>query len=137
MKSKIFTLFIAVMMVVLFSAPVFAYSSGYAFTMQLRAVDGSENGQYHSLGASNAHISGKAYVYDSAPGSLGPYDIYYTLHKEVIGVDPNYGTINGGINGSFSGIFPNNGGASDKYYLFIWKVEDDGNDVYGSGGVSN
>lgn len=139
MKSKLFSLFIGLTFMLLFIMPTFAYSNSYdySFTMNYRVVDGSANGQFYSLNSGKAKIEGYTKIIDSVTGALGPYDINYTLYKSVFGPDPSYGTINGGIDTSFSGTFSGTITKSDKYYLLIWKVEDDGHDVRGAGKLYN
>lgn len=100
--------------------------------MAHRLVDGCANSQFHPLDVGTAHISGSAY----APGSSLP--IYYELEREVWGFNPSYGVVNGGINTSFSGTFPTSiDVSSSNYCLVIYRSDDDGRTVNGSGTLYN
>ncbi|MCC2373331.1 hypothetical protein LKM03_14465 [Bacillus paranthracis] len=104
--------------------------------MDHRVVDGSKNKQFHTLSKGSVYINGSAYVYSTDGGAVGPYDVNYTLYRSAWGSDPSYGTVNGGINKSFSGAY-NVDKNSNEYYLFIWKTNDDGQNIRGTGKISN
>lgn len=136
MRSNFFSLITVTILAMCFVLPAFAASATYDFTMVNRVVNGKDNGVYHTLSAGTAHMNGSSFTYSSGPEAVGPYDIKYTLYKDVFGPDPSYGTVNGGHDRSFVGSFANVD-ASDKYYLLIWKTNIDGHTSKGSGSVFN
>lgn len=70
MKSKLFSLFIALIFVLSFTLPTFASSYNYSFTMNYRVVDGSANGQFYYLSSGPAKIEGHTTIIDSVPWSF-------------------------------------------------------------------
>ncbi len=123
---------IAVVAIISPLALVHAASSSYSFTMGHRVVDGCANGQFHPLSVGTGHISGST----SAPGSS--LSVSYELEREVWGFNPSYGVVNGGINTSFSGTFPTAiDVTSSDYCLVIYRGNDDGITVNGSGTLYN
>ncbi|WP_242246543.1 hypothetical protein [Bacillus cereus group sp. BfR-BA-01523] len=136
MKTKIFSIITALTLMTCFAIPTLAASSSYSFKMDYRVVDGSKNKQFHTLSKGSVYINGSAYVYSTDGGAMGPYDVKYTLYRSAWGSDPSYGTVNGGINKSFSGAYSVDTN-SNEYYLFIWKTNDDGQNVKGNGKISN
>ncbi|WP_079707688.1 hypothetical protein [Paraliobacillus ryukyuensis] len=136
MKTKIFTFFTVAVLLSSFALPAFASSSAYSFTMEFRVVNGKNNGIYHSLSSGSPTISGSTSVVSSKPGAFDPYDIKYTLYKDNFFGDTGYGTVNGGVDKYFTGTFDEVDGGDD-YYLLIWRTNDDGNIVEGSGTVSD
>lgn len=115
-----------------------AYSS-YSFTLDNRVVDGSTTGSYHVLDTGAAYISGSHYVYSTDSNKLSTQNtLYYSLVREVTGPDVVYGTV------SYSAGQSPNGeriGTADvksgRYYLQIFKLEDDGYNIKGSGAIYN
>lgn len=142
MKSKLLTSAVTLTIILIFTSvfalPALGASSSYSFDMEFRYVSGKDNGMYHSLDSGSVGIRGSAYVYESRPGAVGPYDIKYSLYRDVSWLpDPEYGTVNGGINTTFDARFTSNVPQSDNFYLIIWKTEVDGHKVRGSGTLSN
>lgn len=138
MKTNFFTLIITCMLLVVLAVPTFAASSKYNFTMNYRVVDGSENGEYHTLSAGKAYIYGTHRQFSSVPNPTGPNTINYQLYNATSG--NNFGIVKAipnsygeetTVSGTYSGL-----GGGTKYYLFIWRV-DDGRDIKGSGSIYN
>lgn len=113
-------------------AIVYAASSNYNFTMSYSIVDGCANSSFHPLDIGTGHISGST----SAPGSSIP--VQYELQREVWGINPSYGVVNGGINTSFSGTFPTAIDVSSSNYCIIaFRNSFDSITVNGSGTLFN
>jgi len=139
MKNKIFTLAIVGLLSLAMAIPTLAASSSYSFTMNYRMVDGAANGQFHSLSAGTAKISGSHYQYASEPNPTGPNVINYQLWNKTSG--NNFGIVKStptsdGNRVYFQGSYPTSVGGGTNYYLQIWRV-DDGRDIKGSGSVYN
>ena len=110
----------------------YAASSSYSFAMLMR-TDGCANGEMHPLNAGTAHISGST----SSPTSSGIH-VLYTLHRDVFGPNPSYGTVDGNVNTSFTGTFPTAISATGtNYCIEIWRGSSDGFTVTGSGTLYN
>ena len=112
-------------------------SSSYEFTMNHRIVDGKANNSYHTLSAGAVYINGVHYEYDAGVNPVGPNDIHYALLRDRVGPDVNCGSITCSNYIYPSGRLGTADKASSKYYLQIFKVEDDGRDVRGSGTIYN
>lgn len=128
--SLIVTLAVVGTMLVPF-ALVYAASSSYSFTMVYRVVDGCANDEFHYLDAGTVKISGST-------SSGSSQDIYYELWRERFGPDKSFGTINGGINQSFTETFPDDADIdSSNYCLEMNRASTDPYTVTGSGTVYN
>jgi hypothetical protein len=113
-------------------AVVYAASSPYSFTMQFSVVNGCTNGTFHTLAAGSAKLTGST----SAPGSSIP--VQYELQREVFGFNPSYGSVNGGINTSFSNLtFPSGIPADTNFCIIVYRNSFDAITVTGSGNVHN
>ena len=142
MKSRLLTIALICMIMVVVATPVFAVSSSFDFTISQRVVDGSKNGQYHKLNKGKAKIS-NAYVYQVAAkrGATSPQTLYVDLINKTTG---NYfGTITigkptkDGKAKYFSGTFSKSVGGGSKYYLYVHRDASDGRTIYGNGKISN
>ncbi|WP_176762238.1 hypothetical protein [Eubacterium oxidoreducens] len=115
-----------------------AASSSYSYTMNYRLVDGSKNKQYYTLNGGRIYISGSHHEYSTDKGALKTYNnIYYALYRKRAGADYYCGKIICSIKDSPSGIIGIGDKTSSKYYLQIYKVEDDGHNIKGSGRLKN
>lgn len=141
MKKKSLTIFTIGFICFMMLLPSFALaaSSKYSFTMNYRVVDGSANGIYHSLSKGKAYIEGMQRVASKDKGHVPkPYTVNYTLYNKTSGnkfgnvakTPPDSGS--NAVAGSYSGL-----GGGTKYYLLIWKTEDDGFNITGDGSVYN
>jgi hypothetical protein len=143
MKTKFITLFTVIILIGVIILPniVLSATSNYYFEMSGfgRAVNGKANGVFYTIPENRTVIiKGSARIISSLPGVFDPPEhIYYTLYREItILPDKSFGTVNGGINRSFSGTFGPVDKTSDRYYLFVWRNRDDGHAVYGYGELS-
>lgn len=138
MKTKLFSFFTVALLFVVTAVPALAASGNYGFTMSLRVVDGSENGQFYTLNKGSATIKGTHAVVSSLPGALGPNPINYQLYNKTSG--NSFGIVKAtplanGERTTVSGTYTGLGGGT-SYYLYIWRT-DDGRTVNGSGTISN
>lgn len=139
-KIKQNVLAVATVMVTFFAfgTMTFASSSSYEFTMNYRVVDGKENDTYHSLNKGDVYISGSHYEYSTDKGAVSShYDIHYVLLRDRFGPDLNCGSITCTYNENPSGKIGKADKKSSKYYIQVYKVEDDGHNIKGSGTVYN
>lgn len=121
-----------------FATMTFAGSSNYSFTLDHRVVDGSDNGTYHSLDKGTAYIDGGHYEYLTDKGALSTYNnITYVLYRSRFGPDKSCGSIECDYYTNPSGKIGTADEKSSKYYLQIYKVEDDGHNIKGSGTIYN
>ncbi|KPN14811.1 hypothetical protein AKG37_07040 [Bacillus australimaris] len=138
-KSRVFS----VVMLVLFSfvmvVPTFAKTNQYSFTMEKRAVNGSDLGKYYTLSKGSAKISGSQWQSKKLPNAKGPNLVYYELRNKTTGNSfgtvtsrPNANGSSNKVSGTFKGL-----GGGNKYYLFVYKIEIDGRHLKGSGKVYN
>ncbi len=111
----------------------YAASSSYSFTMQYYVVDGCDNNEFHYLDSGTVKISGST----SAPGST--QDVNYELQRDRFGPNKSFGSVNGGINQSFSNLtFPNSADInSSNYCIVIYRASTDPYTVTGSGTIFN
>ncbi|MFC9596979.1 hypothetical protein ACFY5J_07520 [Peribacillus butanolivorans] len=137
MKTKIFSFGIVALLSFVMAVPTLAASNSYGFSMSAAVVDGSKNGEYHTLNKGTAKIDGSHYVSSSRPGALTPSKVTYQLWNKTSGNSFGKVTATPDASGSknFSGSYSGLGGGS-KYYLIIMKG-DDGRTVKGSGKISN
>ena len=111
---------------------VVAASSPYSFTMTYYVVDGCANSQFHTLDAGTGKLSGST----SAPYST--ISVQYELQRDVFGPNPSYGSVNGGINTSFSNLaFPTSVISASNYCIIAYRNSSDGITVNGSGTLHN
>lgn len=109
-----------------------AASSSYSFTMQYSVVDGCSNNESHTLDAGTGKLSGST----SASGSS--IAVSYELQRDVFGFNPSYGSVNGGINTSFSNLaFPKSVVSASNYCIIASRNGFDGITVIGSGTLHN
>ncbi|MFZ3579653.1 hypothetical protein, partial [Virgibacillus sp. DJP39] len=138
---NIFSIGIAVILIMSMSLPALAATNYYDFSLNYRVVNGKDNGEFHSLQSGTAHIDGSMYISSSAEGAVGPNNVKYTLYKDEWGFDPTFGTVDGGTprgySTNFSGSYSGLESSSSKYYLLIYKVEDDGHNIQGSGELTD
>lgn len=121
-----------------FGVTTYAATSYYGFELNYRVVDGKENGEYHTLNAGTVYISGTHEVYSVDAGVItGTAPLYYVLLKDQVGPDVNCGSIQCSISESPSGVLGTADKDSSKYYLQVYKVEDDGYNITGSGKIYN
>ena len=100
--------------------------------MQYSVVNGCSNNEFHTLDAGTGRLSGST----SAPGSS--IDVKYELQRERFGPNPSYGSVNGGVNQSFSNLaFPTSVISSSKYCLIVYRNGFDAITVTGSGTLHN
>ena len=139
MKSKIFTFSVVCFLALIMAVPTFAASSKYSFSMSYRYVDGSANGQFHSLSKGTAKIDGLHRQFSADANPTGPNTVHYQLRNKTSG--KSYGVVSStpysdgsakNVSGTYSGI-----GGGTNYYLVIWKDADDGRNTKGYGTVSN
>lgn len=130
----------------IFSLPLFveAASTGYSFTMDNRVVDGSVTGKYHKLSSGSAYLTGSQYIYSTDKGySKQPNPIGYELRNKT--TRNSFGSFSKAVPSRSSAYptkisktkFSKTVGGGTNYYLIIWKSDNDGNNVKGSGTVSN
>lgn len=140
MKTKLFSVSVICILSIIIAMPSFAFAAtnAYSFTMNLRIVDWSKNGQYFKLNKGTAKLSGTHYQYSSDPSPVGPNPITYQLWNKTSGnsfgtikATPNKNGTSSSVSGSYSGL-----GGGTKYYLQIFRV-DDGRNIKGSGKISN
>jgi len=129
-RSKLAAL-VAVAVILSPFAAAYAASSAYSFTMSNRVVDGCAQGLYHTLAAGGAYLSGST----SAGGSTIP--VSYELERDVFGPNPSYGSVNGGINTSFSNLAFSSVPADTNFCLVISRGSTDAWTVTGSGTLHN
>lgn len=111
---------------------VYAASSSYSFTMQYRVVDGCDNDEFHYLDSGTVAISG------STSAGSSTQDVKYELMRERFGPDKSFGTVNGGVNQSFTGTFPSAADIdSSNYCLIVFRDSTDPWTVTGSGTIYN
>lgn len=139
MKRKIFSLCVAMLLLLTMSIPVLAKSSSFSFELAHSIVDGSENNKYHTLdGGTYPKISGSMRQIGGSTVGAGTNTIYAKLYNKTSG---NYfGTVElgkpdpDGWATSFSGTFNNKKtGGGSKYYLVIYRTNSDGRIMYGTG----
>lgn len=120
-----------------FAAPVLASSSFYSWSMSNRVVDGSRNGQFHSLAAGALRNSGQIWVTSTdSVHQPSPITVNIDVMKDDffdslvcrVSVLPSQ-IINSGTQ------YAKNCGtiAAASYYLIIWKSTDDGWNEAGQG----
>lgn len=138
MKQKILSVFLIIFMLSIMALPALANTSNWAFTMYYRVVDGSANGQFHSMTAGSMSLSGNVWAFSKDPGAVpSPYTIYISIYESVFGPDRYVGqsavTPSDTLfeDAPVSGTYGNQNAGS--YYLFIYKASDDGWNVSGSG----
>lgn len=87
MKSKIFTVVVLSFIAFVALLPSFSLAAHnrYSFTMSYRVVDGSENGQYHTLSKGSADLLGMHKISSSLPGAGKAYNVHYTLYNKTSG----------------------------------------------------
>ena len=121
-----------------FGVPSFAASSSYHFELNYRIVDGKDNGQFHTLNKGTVYIKGEHFDYNYDPGALkNPYDVSYSLLRDRFGPDAKCGTATFDHFEDPSGKLGVADKDSSKYYLQVWKGEDDGYNMRGSGEIYN
>ena len=123
--------FVAVVAILLPFAVAYAASSPYSFTMQYSVIDGCSNGAFHTLAAGPAKLTGSAYA------GTSNLPISYNLQREVFGPNPSYGSVNGGINTSFSNLAFSSVPANSNFCLVISRNGYDAWTVNGSGTLHN
>lgn len=139
MKGKIFSLLTVIVVIAVMAMPTFASSSNFSFVMKHRVVDGSKNGEYHSLnGGTYPTLSGEMYqdggfLYNNNLRN----NVYVELRNKTSG--NSFGAVNLGrptLDGSsvdFSETFSKKTGGGSKYYLIVYRIADDGRVMRGSG----
>ncbi len=120
-----------------FGAPSLAASSLYSFTMNYRVVDGKSNGEFHTLNKGTVYIDGSHVVYSHDPGATSYNDIYYCLIRDRLGPNVKCGSVSFPYSKSPSGKLGTADKDSSKYYLQIFKIEDDGHNMRGAGTIYN
>ena len=144
MKNKIFSLVLAVCLLLVMALPVIANSVTWSFTMDLRVVDGDKNGVYHNMTAGTMKLTGNIWAYskDSSPDPT-PNKVYIEVWESKdwavdrkISVVP-YATPSILLNSKVP-ISNGNLGTqpAGKYYSLIWKIEDDKWNIKGSGSLT-
>jgi hypothetical protein len=138
LKTKLLSIGIIGFLALIMAIPALAASNSYSFTMNYRVVDGSANGQFHTLKSGTASIRGSHYQYSAEPNSVGPNPVNYQLYNKTSG--NSFGIVKStpttdGSSKSFSGSYSGLGGGT-SYYLFIWRT-DDGRNIKGSGLIFN
>ena len=125
-------IFVAAVVIVLPLAAVYAASSPYSFTMTYSVVDGCENGQFKTLDAGTAKLTGSTYGYAST------IPVKYELSRDVFGPNPSYGTVNGGINTSFSNLaFSGSVPSASNFCIIAYRNGFDTITITGSGTLHN
>ncbi|TCS83093.1 hypothetical protein [Tepidibacillus fermentans] len=138
MKHKLFSTTVILLLSVVMALPVLANTSYWSLTLDYRIVDGDKNSVYHDLTSGTMTISGNIYPYSLDGGhNPSPAPVTFSVYKSVFGFDPfagsttvtPYSTLNS------SKYFNANLGSetAGKYYLQVYKVEDDGWNEKGSG----
>ncbi|MBC1372111.1 hypothetical protein HB847_06975 [Listeria booriae] len=138
--------FFVLVFISVFSLPLLveAASTSYSFTMDNRVVDGSVTGKYHKLSSGNAYLTGSQYVYSTDSGyAKNPLAIGYELRNKT--TRNSFGSFFKAVPSRSSAYptkisktkFSKSVGGGTNYYLIIWKGSNDGNNVKGSGTVSN
>lgn len=139
MKGKIFSLLTVIVVIAVMAMPTFASSSNFSFVMKHRVVDGSKNGEYHSLnGGTYPTLSGEMYqdggfLYNNNLRN----NVYVELRNKTSG--NSFGAVDLGrptLDGSsvdFSETFSKKTGGGSKYYLIVYRIADDGRVMRGSG----
>lgn len=116
----------------------YAASSSYSFTMNYRLADGKDNGQYHTLDKGNVDIDGTLIETSTDQGALKTYnDVCYVLFRDCLGPDKECGKMVCKNLQNPSGRIGLADQKSSKYYLQVYKVEDDGHNIAGSGTLYN
>jgi hypothetical protein len=122
------------------AAPAIANSASYAFTMDLRYVNGSVNGVFHTLSGGYLRNSGYIWIYSKDGGASSDPNSVTIEVWDTDGIDNKvcsltvkpYATV--GLKKSYAkgcqSIDP------DEYYIVAWKVEDDGNNIKDTGTLS-
>jgi hypothetical protein len=132
------TVFTAGLLLSIMSIPVFAKSSGFDFTLKHRVVNGSKNGEYHSLaGGTKPLISGSM----EQTGGSTVNNLSNTIYAELLNKTSgnSFGVVTlgkpskTGKKTSFSGRFTKKTGGGTKYYLIIYRTSSDGRVMSGSG----
>ncbi|MBA3925998.1 hypothetical protein [Listeria rustica] len=145
-SRKVCTGVLILLFVSIFSLPLIvkAASTGYSFTMDKRVVDGSVTGKYHKLSKGNAYLTGSQYIYSADKGySKKANAIGYELRNKT--TRNSFGSFSKALSSRSSTYptkisktrFSKTVGGGTQYYLIMWKNDDDGNNVKGSGTVSN
>ncbi|MBZ5215433.1 hypothetical protein HU186_13945 [Bacillus paralicheniformis] len=140
MKTHIFSVAILGLLSLVMAIPTLAASKNYSFTMEYRVVNGATHGKFFTLKAGKAKISGKQWQFKADPYAVGPNNVHYELKNKTTG--NSFGQVvskpyaenekDKKVSGTYSGL-----GGGNRYYLMIWKVEDDGRDIKGNGSVYN
>lgn len=135
LKKKGPVFLVVILMLVMFTASVFAASSRYSYDMKNRMVDGKRNNEFHNLSSGKAYIDGSHRTTYSEYPFARKESINYTLYKNQFGFDKEIGTVGSSADSSIYGSF----GSIDsgKYYLKVWKTNIDYHHTSGSGKVSN
>lgn len=139
MKQKLLAVFTVVLACVsMCFTTVHAASSDYSFEMNYRLVDGSDLGNYHSLDEGDVYIKGEVKVIDYAPGASFKNTLYYALIRKRLGPDKNCGSVSySNYEDPDEELLGTADISSGNYYLQIFKVNDDGYDIAGSGKIYN
>jgi len=122
-------------------APSIANSYTYAWTMNARVVDGKVNGVFHAMLPGQGYLSGSLWTTSKdAPLLPGPYVVHYQVRRnQPLWADPLMCTRDVQPNSSGSASFTLGmcGGqwATGDYYIVVYKTEDDGWNMSGTGTI--
>ena len=140
MKTKLLSICISLCMLLVMMLPVYAASSigSWEFDMQYTLVDGNKNKEYHELDEGEMSLSGGVYAYSKDTlRSTKPNKIYFAVRESRSGIDRSVGT---------TSVIPSlvldkkvtvkgawGEQKAGKYYLQIYKLDDDGWNIKGAG----
>lgn len=122
--------------------PVFAATNSFSFTMKNRYISGDSNNQHHILRAGNVYIKGTitSTKQNNNYGGTSPNPISIALYRSKTGIDKYCGEVALGKSKNIKITERKLGKAditSGKYYLVIYKAENDYWTSTGSGKVYN
>lgn len=137
MKNRIAMVVLLLPVLLIMAAPAFANAAGWSFTMNLRYVNGADNGQTYSLTKGTMTNPGSIWVYEKLPGAIGAYNVTVAVRKQVLGPDPQVGssTVYPGTTVGVKKGFNTSCGyqSAGTYYIEAWKAEVDGFRIKGAG----
>lgn len=141
MKRRLLSIGLTIFILLIMFTPVYAASSSnWDFTMDYRVVDGDANGKYHNLKKGDMSLSGSIYAYSKDAGAVEkPYKVYISIYESKTGVDRSVGKTSKTPSSQLNSPVKISGSWGEqnagKYYLIVYKSEDDGWNIKGSGTI--
>jgi hypothetical protein len=123
-----------------FAAPAMANTFNYSWTMNFRSVNGKDNGVFYSMTTGQGYLSGNLSTNSKdIPNPPGPFLVHFEVRRNSLFVDPLIceRTVQPNSTGSASFSLSSCGGqwSSGNYYIVVYKVEDDGWNMSGTGTI--